>query len=124
MGGQRKDVHARLYSPDLSTHPSATPPLTTGSPVAACLVLLTLASMVVDLLGLMTLTGIQLNAVSVVNLVAALGIGVEFCAHLLHAFMEESGDREQRTAAALTHVGAAVLAGITLTKFVGGWWRV
>ncbi|KAL6781423.1 SSD3 [Auxenochlorella protothecoides x Auxenochlorella symbiontica] len=91
----------------------------TGSPVAACLVLLTLASMVVDLLGLMTLTGIQLNAVSVVNLVAALGIGVEFCAHLLHAFMEESGDREQRTAAALTHVGAAVLAGITLTKFVG-----
>lgn len=56
---------------------------------------------------------------SLVNLVAACGIGVEFCAHLLHAFLEEPGGREGRAAAALGAVGAPVLSGITLTKVVG-----
>lgn len=50
-----------------------------------------------------------------------LGIGVEFCAHLLHAFLEERGSCEERSAAALADVGAAVLSGITLTKVAGGW---
>jgi Niemann-Pick C1 protein len=49
----------------------------------------------------------------------ALGIGVEFCAHLVHAFMEEKGGSDDRAAAALGDVGAAVLSGITLTKFAG-----
>ena len=60
-------------------------------------------------------------AVSLVNLVMSLGIGVEFCAHLVHAFMEEKGSSEERAVAALRDVGAAVLSGITLTKFAGGW---
>ena len=59
------------------------------------------------------------RAVSLVNLVMAMGIGVEFCAHLVHAFMEERGASEDRAAAALGDVGAAVLSGITLTKFAG-----
>lgn len=181
----------------------------TGSPWAASLILLTLAMLLVDLMGVMHLWGIQLNAVvsaarhsaaqqgrrrswcgrrpapadsfvcvrhtsrwgihpsksanppahalphthqhllvspparsfpeyipratpsnnipphppraqSLVNLVMALGIGVEFCAHIIHAFMEESGTPDERAAAALSDVGAAVLSGITLTKFVGG----
>lgn len=36
--------------------------------------------------GLMVLCDIQLNSVSVVNLVMAIGIAVEFCAHITHAF--------------------------------------
>ena len=36
--------------------------------------------------GLMYLWGIQLNAISVVNLVMSIGIGVEFCVHITHAF--------------------------------------
>lgn len=56
---------------------------------------------------------------SLVNLVMALGIGVEFTAHLVHAFMEEEGTPNARAAAALGDVGAAVLSGITLTKLVG-----
>ena len=36
--------------------------------------------------GLMVLWDIQLNAVSVVNLVMAIGIAVEFCVHITHAF--------------------------------------
>ena len=56
---------------------------------------------------------------SLVNLVMSLGIGVEFCAHLVHAFLEEKGGSEERAAAAVGDVGAAVLSGITLTKVTG-----
>ena len=62
---------------------------------------------------------IQLNAVSLVNLTMALGISVEFCAHLVHAFVITPGTRPARSASALRDVGASVLSGITLTKFVG-----
>ena len=34
----------------------------------------------------MAILNIQLNAVSVVNLVMSVGIGVEFCVHITHAF--------------------------------------
>ncbi|KAL4457923.1 hypothetical protein ABPG75_012788 [Micractinium tetrahymenae] len=91
----------------------------TGSPWSATLICLTLCMLLVDVMGFMALAGIQLNAVSLVNLVMSLGIGVEFCAHLVHAFMEEKGSSEERAAAALGDVGAAVLSGITLTKVAG-----
>ena len=50
----------------------------------------------------------------------ALGISVEFCAHVVHAFVVAPGTRPERMTAAVTDVGASVLSGITLTKFVGG----
>lgn len=34
----------------------------------------------------MAILGIQLNAVSVVNLIMSIGIAVEFCVHITHAF--------------------------------------
>ncbi|GJN02051.1 hypothetical protein PR202_ga19367 [Eleusine coracana subsp. coracana] len=37
--------------------------------------------------GVMAILGIQLNAISVVNLVMSIGIAVEFCVHITHAFM-------------------------------------
>ena len=42
--------------------------------------------LLVDVQGLMVLWDIQLNAVSVVNLVMSIGIAVEFCVHITHAF--------------------------------------
>lgn len=36
--------------------------------------------------GVMAILGIQLNAVSVVNLIMSIGIAVEFCVHIAHAF--------------------------------------
>lgn len=35
----------------------------------------------------MAILNIQLNAVSVVNLVMSVGIAVEFCVHITHAFL-------------------------------------
>nr|GMD56049.1 Niemann-Pick C1 protein-like [Ipomoea batatas] len=67
----------------------------------------------------MAILNIQLNAVSVVNLVMSVGIAVEFCVHITHAFLISSGDRNQRMKEALTTMGASVFSGITLTKLVG-----
>lgn len=36
--------------------------------------------------GVMACLDIQLNAVSVVNLIMSIGIAVEFCVHISHAF--------------------------------------
>lgn len=91
----------------------------TASLWASSIILLVVAMILMDLLGVMYLWGIQLNAVSVVNLTMALGIAVEFCAHIVHAFLVASGSRAQRMQTALQDMGASVLSGITITKFVG-----
>ncbi|KAG7024105.1 Niemann-Pick C1 protein [Cucurbita argyrosperma subsp. argyrosperma] len=85
----------------------------------SAIILLVLAMMVVDLMGVMAILNIQLNAISVVNLVMSVGIAVEFCVHLTHAFSVSSGDKDQRMKEALSTMGASVLSGITLTKLVG-----
>ncbi|KAH9621532.1 hypothetical protein KSS87_014435 [Heliosperma pusillum] len=72
-----------------------------------------------SLQGVMAILGIQLNAVSVVNLVMSVGIAVEFCVHITHAFMVSAGSRDQRMKEALGTMGASVFSGITLTKLVG-----
>ncbi|RVW48387.1 Niemann-Pick C1 protein [Vitis vinifera] len=43
--------------------------------------------------GVMACLDIQLNAVSVVNLIMSIGIAVEFCVHISHAFSVSQGDR-------------------------------
>ncbi|KAI3843417.1 hypothetical protein MKX03_024311 [Papaver bracteatum] len=91
----------------------------TGSVWGSAIILLVLAMIVVDLMGVMALLNIQLNAISVVNLVMAIGIAVEFCVHITHAFSVSNGDRAQRAKEALGTMGASVFSGITLTKLVG-----
>ncbi|XP_057974422.1 uncharacterized protein LOC131162209 isoform X2 [Malania oleifera] len=86
---------------------------------SSAIILLVLAMIVVDLMGVMAILNIQLNAVSIVNLVMSVGIAVEFCVHITHAFLVNSGDRDQRIKEALGTMGASVFSGITLTKLVG-----
>ncbi|XP_041982247.1 NPC intracellular cholesterol transporter 1 isoform X2 [Aricia agestis] len=87
---------------------------------SALVVVITITMIVVNIGGLMYWWGISLNAVSLVNLVMAVGIAVEFCSHLVHCFSVCGGDsRVDRAATALTRMGSSVLSGITLTKFGG-----
>ncbi|KAL9661215.1 hypothetical protein QQ045_026037 [Rhodiola kirilowii] len=86
---------------------------------SAGIIVLVLMMIIVDLLGVMAILNIQLNAMSVVNLVMSVGIAVEFCVHITHAFSVASGDRDQRAKEALGTMGASVFSGITLTKLVG-----
>nr|CAH7739264.1 unnamed protein product [Callosobruchus chinensis] len=83
-------------------------------------VIITITMILVNLGGLMYWWHITLNAVSLVNLVMAIGISVEFCSHLVHSFSTSvKPTRLERAADALTRMGSSVFSGITLTKFGG-----
>lgn len=87
---------------------------------SSIVVVITISMIVINIGGLMYWWNISLNAVSLVNLVMAVGISVEFCSHLVHSFsvsVEET--RERRAADSLTKMGSSVFSGITLTKFGG-----
>jgi len=71
-------------------------------------------------LGLMYWWTIDFNAISLVNLVMAIGISVEFCSHLVRQFaISILTSRVERARQALEKMGSSVLSGITLTKFGG-----
>jgi Niemann-Pick C1 protein len=106
----------------------------TASWGAALALLVCLSSVLVHLAGAMALAGMQVNAVSLVNLAMALGIAVEFHAHVLHAYLfcgrgggrgggggaaRPAVSRRRRVRAALRRAGAPVASGITLTKLAG-----
>lgn len=85
---------------------------------------------VINVMGVMGFWNINLNAISLVNLVISLGIAVEFCSHLARAFMgagsgltydKDQGrrERDERVYTALVDVGPSIFSGITLTKLAG-----
>lgn len=101
-----------------------------GSIRTGAVVVLTVAMIVTDIIGTMAVFNVSLNAVSLVNLVICVGIGVEFCAHIARAFMFPSRavmeraknkfrGRDARAWTALVNVGGSVFSGITITKLLG-----
>lgn len=58
----------------------------TGNFVNPLLVVGTVLVIIVNMLGVMSIWGINLNGVSLVNLVICVGISVEFCSHVVKAF--------------------------------------
>lgn len=90
-----------------------------GNVLASVMIVLVVFMIEVDLLGVMGIWSINLNAVSVVNLVMAIGISVEFCVHLFHSYINHEGTAGYRAHVALVEMGSSVLKGITLTKFAG-----
>ena len=101
-----------------------------GSFATGLVVTLTVTMIVVDVIGAMALFNVSLNAISLVNLIICVGIGVEFCAHIARAFMFPASNildssrnryrgRDARAWTALVNVGGSVFTGITLTKLLG-----
>lgn len=104
-----------------------------GSLLTGAVVAITTILILIDILGVMAVAGVSLNALSLVNLVICVGISVEFCAHISRAFMfpkrslttrvaqryKSSTSRDARSWAALVNVGGSVFSGITITKFLG-----
>lgn len=87
---------------------------------AAFVVGVTILMILVDLMGIMYFWNISLNAVSLVNLVMAIGISVEFCSHITRAYLVSvQPSKVLRSREALSKMGSSVLSGITLTKFGG-----
>lgn len=101
-----------------------------GSVKTGLVITVAVAMIVIDVMGAMVVTGVSLNAVSLVNLVICVGIGVEFCAHIARAFMfpnysdlerakAKFRGRDARAWLAMVNVGGSVFTGITLTKLLG-----
>lgn len=120
-----------------------------GSIKTGLVISATVLMIVVDIMGVMAIWGVSLNAVSLVNLVICVGIGVEFCSHVARAFMFPSSNlvdrvkgkfrsRDARALGALVNVGSSVscffyfsrcgrwligaikvFSGITVTKLIG-----
>jgi Niemann-Pick C1 protein len=91
-----------------------------GSLLYPLLIALCAANIVVQVMGMMEPNDILLNGLSVVNLIIAAGISVEFCGHYIRMFAKSrctSGN--DRAKDALRKVLVSVLFGITITKIVG-----
>lgn len=94
--------------------------LTGFSLFSALIVLLTVLMIVINLGGLMYWWNIELNAVSLVNLIMAAGISVEFCSHIIHYYLKSTQNtRLDRATDTLNTIGSSVFSGITLTKIIG-----
>ena len=88
--------------------------------LSATIVLLVIVLILVNLLAFMYWFNITLNAVSLTNLVMAVGISVEFCSHITKYFAKfAQHDRVVNAKNAVINMGSSVLSGITLTKFGG-----
>jgi len=91
---------------------------------AVLAVLVGVAAVDVDLLGLMWVWGLDLNSITMISLVMAIGLVVDYLAHIAHYFVhgKSSGFQEasprERMVCALEDVGGAVLIG-GLTTLVG-----
>nr|XP_012232256.1 PREDICTED: Niemann-Pick C1 protein-like isoform X2 [Linepithema humile] len=87
---------------------------------SAVIVVFTVSTIMINIAGLMYWWNVSLNAVSLVNLVMAAGISVEFCSHIVHSYITSTAKtRFDKASEALSITGSSVFSGITLTKIVG-----
>ena len=85
-------------------------------PTAVLIMLLCIVLVDLGLFAEMWLLDIRLNTVSVVNLVMAVGLAVDYSMHILHTFLRKSGsNRQERIHASMLEIGAAVLLGVLST---------
>ncbi|XP_073444736.1 NPC1-like intracellular cholesterol transporter 1 [Dendrobates tinctorius] len=82
--------------------------------------LITIFMIIIDTVGVMTIWDIDYNAVSLINLVTAIGISVEFVSHLTRSFaMSNKLTKVERARDATIHMGSAVFAGVAMTNLPG-----
>ena len=88
-------------------------------PFIVLILLMCFASLIIELFGLMYLWNVQLNSISMINLVMAIGFTVDYSSHVAHAFVISREDTaDKRITNALRSVGASVLLGGSST-FIG-----
>ncbi|XP_054427272.1 NPC1-like intracellular cholesterol transporter 1 isoform X2 [Pteronotus mesoamericanus] len=82
--------------------------------------LFSIVMILVDTVGFMALWGISYNAVSLINLVTAVGISVEFVSHITRSFaVSTKPTRLERAKEATVSMGSAVFAGVAMTNLPG-----
>jgi len=82
-----------------------------ADPVAALFVLLMIGSVDICILGYMAHWDLDFNSVTAINLVLAVGLAVDYSAHIAHSFLVAKGSGLQRAKEAIDHVGMSVFSG-------------
>ena len=82
---------------------------------AATVAVFVLASMVLELFGVLGLLGVKLSAAPAVILIMAVGVGVDFTIHILVGFVTSIGGRNRRTQMSLELMMAPVVHGAIST---------
>ncbi|CAM9570116.1 unnamed protein product, partial [Laminaria digitata] len=80
-------------------------------PGTALLVFLCVTFTIVDVLGIMYFWGLSIDTVAVINLVLAVGLSVDYAAHVGHSFMVKAGTKDERMVQAVSDIGVAVIHG-------------
>jgi len=80
----------------------------------------TIILILVNLMGMMYWWSVTLNAISLVNLVMASGISVEFCSHIIRDFaLNQKESTLERAKDTVINMGAVLFSGIHVTNFLG-----
>jgi len=79
--------------------------------VAALLVLLMIGFVDICILGYMAHMGLDFNSITAINLVLAVGLAVDYSAHIAHSFLVAKGPGLERAKEAIDHVGMSVFSG-------------
>mmetsp|Transcript_22470 Transcript_22470/g.37797 ORF Transcript_22470/g.37797 Transcript_22470/m.37797 type:complete len:605 (-) Transcript_22470:1098-2912(-) len=89
-------------------------------PAAVVLVGLFVAMIDVELIGLLHFWALKINSVTVVQLVMAVGLVVDYVSHVIHYYLAQPFDRspDERLKACLVEIGPSVLLGCS-TTFLG-----
>ena len=75
-------------------------------PFCAILIVVCIASIDAGVVGIMTLWGVNLDAVSMISIILCIGFSVDFSAHITYAYMvSEAGTRNKKTISALSELG-------------------
>lgn len=81
-------------------------------PICAIIVTFSIASIIMGVLGYMSIWNIPLNHISMVNLILCVGFSVDFSAHVCYAFISSPAeDKKDRVRYALYTLGLPILQG-------------
>ena len=79
--------------------------------VPAILVILTVAMVDLNVVGLMYWWNVPINVLSLINLVMVVGFAVDYSAHVTEAYCKEEGTEAERVQQAMEKVGMSVFHG-------------
>ena len=91
--------------------------LVLAHPLSVLVVLLVLALVFMDLMGNIVLWSLALNSISMINLVMAVGLVVDYSMHMAHSFGLQDGTlpRTKRAELAMKEMGQPIFMGVSTT---------
>ena len=90
-----------------------------GNPSVALCILAVVTMTQIDVMAAMKLFGLNLNGLSLLNLMLATAISTELGVYIGHSFTRSSGTKNQRAYRAVVETTSPLLLGIAIPKAMG-----